>query len=873
MRGREVNSPSPKKFNLIKGRRCDMKNKLWLLYPVFALLLAFSLAVPASASGVVPLPHNFYGSVTIGTEPAPAGTEIEASGAGVMTGIEGNPLTTTEAGAYGGSGPLDPKLRVQGYIAEGTPIEFYIGEARMQCREHGTEAWLDSYPWHSDGRTELDLTVGGDTTNPTVVISSTASDPTNTSPIPMTATFSETVTGFVVGDIIVGNGAAGNFVVVSGLVYTFSVTPVAAGEVTVDIAAGVAIDAATNPNEAATQFSITYSINPTVVISTTASDPTDISPIPMTATFSEDVTGFELVDIIVGNGAAGNFVAVSGLVYTFSVTPVAEGEVTVDIAAGVAQDAATNPNEAATQFSIIYSTETFTITATAGDNGTISPSDAVVVNSGASQAFTITPNAGYAVDDVLVDGISVGAVSSHTFANVTADHTIHADFVEVTGDLGDLIDEALDAGEDTLVLGAGTYTGDVTISQPITITGTEGETIIHGGIHVVPLVGSNVTIENLTITDYTAYGIRIELVGADDVFTIRNNTIEGVEGSLIGIKVDEVEGLEVGGALHIVRNTIKDNEVGIELQKAVKRANIAFNNIDGNEVGLKLLAVGEHRVSASVNWWGDISGPEEQKDNPGGIGDKIELTDGLGYSPWLTREFQTVLDDNIAYFGFPMVELNKGWNIISTPIALDPDVEWVDSKGTSRTGVNTWGDYIALGDGLDIHDTNPAYRFDAQTQGWVLLTSDSALKPCDAIYVRMTEPDIAPILFSPNVSVPSKELYSGWNLVGLAWLPPRRMGAVYGMSANDALVTVEEVTGALPGYKLVVSLGMGSYERSWIHIAGDTIEPWTDPNDWPPPDGHMFITSGYWVFMLNDGTLAGFTFTPISLPEPPPPGP
>lgn len=71
---------------------------------------------------------------------------------------------------------------------------------------------------------------------------------------------------------------------------------------------------------------------------------------------------------------------------------------------------------------------TFTITASAGANGSISPSGAVVVSSGANQGFTITPNSGFHVSDVTVDGSSVGAVTSYTFTNVTANHTIAASF-------------------------------------------------------------------------------------------------------------------------------------------------------------------------------------------------------------------------------------------------------------------------------------------------------------------------------------------------------------------------------------------------------------------------------------------------------------
>jgi lysophospholipase L1-like esterase len=72
---------------------------------------------------------------------------------------------------------------------------------------------------------------------------------------------------------------------------------------------------------------------------------------------------------------------------------------------------------------------THTITASAGANGSISPPGAVSVNQGSNQSFTITPNAGYNIADVLVDGSSVGAVASYTFTNVTANHTISATFV------------------------------------------------------------------------------------------------------------------------------------------------------------------------------------------------------------------------------------------------------------------------------------------------------------------------------------------------------------------------------------------------------------------------------------------------------------
>ena len=75
------------------------------------------------------------------------------------------------------------------------------------------------------------------------------------------------------------------------------------------------------------------------------------SLIHVMATFSEPVSGFVVEDIVVGNGTVSNF-AGSGAVYTFDVTPNAIGEVTVDIAAGVAEDADGKGNTAAPQFSL-----------------------------------------------------------------------------------------------------------------------------------------------------------------------------------------------------------------------------------------------------------------------------------------------------------------------------------------------------------------------------------------------------------------------------------------------------------------------------------------------------------------------------------------
>ncbi len=70
-----------------------------------------------------------------------------------------------------------------------------------------------------------------------------------------------------------------------------------------------------------------------------------------------------------------------------------------------------------------------TISASAGPGGDILPSGDIPVSQGGSQSFTINPAPGYEIADVLVDGLSIGAVPDYTFTNVTENHTIQADFV------------------------------------------------------------------------------------------------------------------------------------------------------------------------------------------------------------------------------------------------------------------------------------------------------------------------------------------------------------------------------------------------------------------------------------------------------------
>ena len=75
----------------------------------------------------------------------------------------------------------------------------------------------------------------------------------------------------------------------------------------------------------------------------------------------------------------------------------------------------------------------YTIKATAGTGGSISPSGSVSVREGRDQTFTITPDKSYAVSNVKIDGKSIGAVKSYTFENVRRTHTIEVIFMKANG--------------------------------------------------------------------------------------------------------------------------------------------------------------------------------------------------------------------------------------------------------------------------------------------------------------------------------------------------------------------------------------------------------------------------------------------------------
>ena len=203
---------------------------------------------------------------------------------------------------------------------------------------------------------QLSITV--DRTAPTPVIATTAADPTNLESIPFTVDFGESMTPdeFTAAEITLSSGTVTGFGTSDDQEFAFNVTGADDGEdLTVDVAASVATDLASNNNDAADQLSITVDRTaPTPVIATTAADPTNLESIPFTVDFGESMTPDEFVaaEITLSSGTVTGFGTSDDQEFAFNVIEADEGVLTVDVAASVATDLASNNNDAADQLSI-----------------------------------------------------------------------------------------------------------------------------------------------------------------------------------------------------------------------------------------------------------------------------------------------------------------------------------------------------------------------------------------------------------------------------------------------------------------------------------------------------------------------------------------
>jgi len=270
---------------------------------------------------------------------------------------------------------------------------------------------VDYRPWYLSADL-IDL----DSDSPTPVIASSAGTLTNVSPIPVTVNFGETVTGFVAGDVAVGNGSVSGFDG-SGATYTFNVTPTIDGAVTVNIAASVAEDASGNFNDAAIEFSITYdSTAPTATITGAPASLTNVTSTDITVA-GTDVTHYQYkLDTDLDYGAetpVTSHIILSGL---------AEGEHTVSV---IGRDAAGNYQSVATTATWTVDTQAPTASLTGTPAALTNATTATVTVGGDGVvAYQYKLDGGsYSAERVIATAIELSglAAGSHTLSVIGKD--------------------------------------------------------------------------------------------------------------------------------------------------------------------------------------------------------------------------------------------------------------------------------------------------------------------------------------------------------------------------------------------------------------------------------------------------------------------
>ncbi|HEV7449585.1 MAG TPA: Ig-like domain-containing protein [Candidatus Paceibacterota bacterium] len=183
----------------------------------------------------------------------------------------------------------------------------------------------------------------------TVTFSSSAGSPTNQAPIPITVTFSAPASSFSQSSLSVQNGVISGFLQVLSTIYSFLVTPISNGIISILLPQGSVISQGGSPNAPA-DYTLQYdSERPHLSLSPDPLPASVSGPFSVTINSTLALTDLSVGSILVTNGTASNLVEIApqnGMNYSFTVTPAGAGSISVVVPANVAHSSAGNPNVA-----------------------------------------------------------------------------------------------------------------------------------------------------------------------------------------------------------------------------------------------------------------------------------------------------------------------------------------------------------------------------------------------------------------------------------------------------------------------------------------------------------------------------------------------
>jgi hypothetical protein len=555
--------------------------------------------------------------------------------------------------------------------------------------------------------------------------------------------------------------------------------------------------------------------------------------------------------------------------------------------------------------------EMWTIVASAGAGGSISPSGNVPVVDDADQSFSITPVNCYRIFDVLVDSSSVGPVSSYTFYDVGANHTIAASFQHITYTLSG------SAGTGGSITPQGNITVPCGGSQDFTVTPENcyqiANVFVNGNsVGALPVV---------TLTDIHQ-NYSVEAVFAPIIYTISSSA--GTGGSIappgdIPVACGDDQSFTISpDSCHYI------GDVRVDGSSVGPVSSYTFDDVDQDHTIAAEFTAITYTIVSSAGSGGAIS-PSGEGEFPCGSdqtftitpdpcsmvsdvlvdGESVGAVDsytfyGLDDDHTITAEFSPITYAIEATAGpggsiFPegtvLVPCGSSRLFLITPesgfhiedVVVDDVSQGVVSSYTfsSVHENHTIEAYFAEGGPVFFTETlyggwnlfstpillEPGHRnldevfLPDQLENidmilawsgsyWYIPTGDYSVDPLYAVYVKVRQNESATAEIYPSTSVsslPARYLQSGLSLIGPA--PAYDGGPFPTMQVDQAFISIKEAPGNLTGYTMVISPGLG--QPAWVYVQGAPVQS-------------VLPFRGYWVVMENPDTLFGFSTTPIA---------
>jgi hypothetical protein len=751
---------------------------------VFVFIICTSLVAVADGDPI--LPNRFYGTVVINNVSAPAGTFIEA----VVSGGGGN-FTVTQSGIYGNNDLTGTKFIVQGIINEGEPISFYVNGIPAEVYPVATGGpWQATYPFHSDANVNLNIRAEG------VMYTIAASAGTGGTISPE-------------GDVDVLEGDDKTFTITPNGCYRISevyVDDLPIGAVPTYTFYDVQDDHSIIAEFELITYTITTShseggtINPEGPITIPCGGSQTLYIIPDPCWEIEDVivngesigpvSDVQIVDADMDYTVYASFTQITYTITTDtegcgSITP--EGPITIPC--GGTQDLSIIPDpcweiedvlvngvsigpvrgvqivDADMDYivSAVFTQITYTITTDAGEGGSITPEGPITIPCGGSQNLSVIPDQCWEIEDVFVNGVSIGPVSVVQIVDADRDYTVSAVFMTADYTI-------------TTIAGEG---GSINPEGPITIpcTGSQNLTVIPDPCWEI----EDVLVNGVSLGPVTD----VQIVNADRDYTVSaffmpiQYTITATAGEDGSISPSGEIGVLCGGTRSFI--IVPDSgyhidDVWVDGNSTGPVTSYSFTNVHEN-----------HTIHATF------------------------------------AEGGPVFFDEILY---------DGWNLFSTPILLEPGYENLDD----------------IFQPAELDKIEMVLAWDGSY--WYIPGEGFELDPLYCVYVKVASEEAATAHIYPSQSISAPQaraLPSGLSLIGSA--PAYDAGVFPAMRVDLALKSIEQAPGDLTGYTMVISPSLN--QPSWVYVPGATLHD-------------VLPFKGYWVVMENPDVLYGFSTTPIS---------